>query len=36
MNSYEGEITRDNYLRINNSDVTPEDVAALIKARFHL
>ena len=34
--SYEGEITFDNYLRIDNSDKAPEEVARLIKDAFHL
>ena len=34
--SYEGEITFDNYLRIDNSDKEPEEVAKLIKEAFRL
>ncbi len=34
--SYEGEITFDNYLRIENSDMAPVDAARLIKETFHL
>ena len=34
--SYEGEITFDNYLRIDNSDKEPEEVAELIKNTFNL
>ncbi len=34
--SYEGEIPFDNYLRIDNSDKEPEEVAKLIKEAFHL
>ncbi len=34
--SYEGEITFDNYLRIDNSDKEPEEVARLIKDTFRL
>ncbi len=34
--SYEGEITFDNYLRIDNSDKQPEEVARLIKETFSL
>ena len=34
--SYEGEITFDNYLRIDNSDKEPEEVARLIKDTFNL
>lgn len=34
--SYEGEITFDNYLRIDNSDKEPDEVAKLIKDAFAL
>ena len=34
--SYEGEVTFDNYLRIDNSDKSPEEVALLIKETFNL
>ena len=34
--SYEGEIPFDNYLRIDNSDKTPEEVARYIKEKFDL
>ena len=34
--SYEGEITFDNYLRIDNSDMEPDKVARLIKETFNL
>ena len=34
--SYEGEITFENYLRIDNSDKEPAEVARLIKDTFHL
>ena len=34
--SYEGEITFDNYLRIDNSDKEPDEVARLIKDTFVL
>ena len=34
--SYEGEIAFDNYLRIDNSDKAPDDVAKLIKDTFDL
>ena len=34
--SFEGEITFDNYLRIDNSDIEPAEVARLIKDAFHL
>lgn len=36
LNSYEGEITKPNYIRINNTDLSAEEVAAMIKDRFHL
>ncbi|NQX57251.1 AAA family ATPase [Paenibacillus qinlingensis] len=35
LNSLDGEITRENYMRINNAGVSPEDVAAMIKTKFH-
>lgn len=34
--SYEGEIPFDNYLRIDNSDKEPDEVARIIKESFHL
>ncbi len=34
--SYEGEIVFENYLRIDNSDKEPDEVARLIKETFHL
>ena len=34
--SYEGEITFDNYLRIENSDKEPDEVARIIKETFKL
>ena len=34
--SREGEIPFDNYLRIDNSDISPEEAAGMIKARFGL
>ena len=34
--SYEGEITFDNYLRIDNSDKEPDVVAQMIKDAFNL
>lgn len=36
LNSYEGEITRANYLRIDNTNRTPDDVAHEIKQKFNL
>lgn len=34
--SYEGEVPFENYLRIDNTDKSPEEVALLIKETFHL
>ena len=34
--SYEGEIKFDNYLRIDNSNITAKDVATMIKDKFNL
>lgn len=36
LNSYEGEIKMINYLRINNTDISPESVAQMIKKVFSL
>ncbi len=36
LNSYKGEIKKDNYLRINNTNMSPIEVAKTIKERFHL
>ncbi|PZD97274.1 shikimate kinase [Paenibacillus sambharensis] len=36
LSSYEGEITRSNYVRINNTDMSPEEVARMVKERFLL
>lgn len=36
LNSFEGEIQKNNYLRINNTDVPPEEAAKLIKGYFSL
>jgi shikimate kinase len=36
LNSEEGEIKENNYLRINNTNVSPEDVAKRIKEKFNL
>lgn len=36
LNSLEGEIKRESYMRINNSTLSPEEVAAMIKRRFAL
>lgn len=36
LNSNEGEIENQNYIRINNNDLSPEEVAIKIKERFSL
>ena len=36
LSTEEGEFTRPNYLRINNTDISAEDVAKQIKERFNL
>jgi len=36
LNSVEGEITRENYIRINNTSLSAEEVATIIKERFNL
>ncbi|WEH08435.1 AAA family ATPase [Alicyclobacillus fastidiosus] len=36
LNSYDGEITRENYLRINNTNLSAQEVAQMIKKRFDL
>lgn len=36
LNSFEGEIKKTNYMRINNTDLPPETVASMIKERFSL
>ena len=36
LNSNEGEIDNPNYIRINNTDLSPEEVAKMIKERFSL
>lgn len=36
LNSEEGEITRENYIRINNTNKTPQEVAKQIKDTFKL
>ncbi|MCL2500112.1 MAG: shikimate kinase [Defluviitaleaceae bacterium] len=35
-NSFEGEITRENYIRINNTNLSPDEAAMLIKNKFVL
>lgn len=36
LNSYEGEIQRERYLRINNTRLTPDEVAETIQRHFNL
>lgn len=36
LNSYEGEIKKDNYTKINNSNLSAKEVAEFIKERFEL
>ena len=36
LNSYPGEIKKENYLRINNTNLSAADVAKMIKERFRL
>lgn len=36
LNSFEGEITKENYIKINNSNLSPENVALIIKNKFNL
>ncbi|WML48379.1 AAA family ATPase [Neobacillus sp. PS3-34] len=36
LNSFEGEITRENYLRINNTNLDADEVAKIIKEKFQL
>lgn len=36
LNSYEGEITKKNYIRINNTELSPEEAALIIKNKFSL
>jgi chloramphenicol 3-O-phosphotransferase len=36
LNSYEGEITNQNYLKIDNTNKTPDEVAQEIKQKFNL
>ena len=35
-NSYEGEIKEKNYMRINNQNIIPQEVAKIIKEKFNL
>lgn len=36
LNSYEGEIKRNNYIKINNTKLSATEVAEMIKSRFNL
>ncbi len=36
LNSYDGEIVKENYIKINNTSVEPVEVAQIIKERFKL
>ena len=36
LNSYPGEIKKENYIKINNTHVYPENIAKIIKDRFRL
>ncbi len=36
LNSYQGEITKINYIKINNTSLTPEKAALIIKNKFSL
>lgn len=36
LNSFDGEIKNENYMKINNTEMSAEDVAELIKERFEL
>ncbi|QHW29372.1 AAA family ATPase [Paenibacillus rhizovicinus] len=36
LNSYEGEIKKEHFLKINNTNLTPEEVAISIKEKFEL
>ena len=36
LNSYTGEIKKENYIKINNTHVSPENIAKIIKDRFRL
>ncbi|WP_312813945.1 AAA family ATPase [Sedimentibacter sp.] len=36
LNSYEGEIEKINYIKINNTDLSPEETALIIKSNFSL
>lgn len=36
LNSYDGEINKEHYIKINNADLAPEIVAEMIKEKFNL
>jgi hypothetical protein len=36
LNSKQGEITKQNYIKINNTDLSPEEVAVMIKDKFKI
>jgi hypothetical protein len=36
LNSIDGEINKENYIKINNTDMSPEEVAEIIKEKFQL
>lgn len=36
LNSLDGEIERENYIRINNTNLSPKEVADLVKEKFNL
>jgi hypothetical protein len=36
MNSFDGELKKENYIRINNTDKSPDEVASQIKETFNL
>jgi hypothetical protein len=36
LNSIEGEITRENYIKINNTNLSPKEVAKIIKEKFKI
>ena len=36
LNSHDGELTMENYIKIDNTDLSPETVAEMIQQRFQL
>lgn len=36
LNSFDGELAKENYIRINNSNLLPEEAALIIKNKFTL